>query len=830
MKPNPTERIHIQGIVQGVGFRPFVYRLAVDLGLDGWVNNASDGVHVLAQGRREQLDEFCRRLVTEKPAAALINLIERESTAEPVEPGFVIRASDAESGKHTLVSPDLAICPACLEELFDPQDRRYHYPFINCTNCGPRFTIIKALPYDRPLTAMAPFAMCPDCAEEYRDASNRRFHAQPDACFECGPHLEMYIPQTQERLFGLQRESSDAIIERSAQLLQAGAILAVKGLGGYHLACDAGNAEAVMQLRERKQRPRKPLAVMYRSLEMIQQSFAVSATAAVLLASPATPIVLLPYNPAGSSLATAICGDLAEIGVMLPATPLQYLLLEAIGKPLVMTSGNLSEEPIISDDRLAQAQLAAVADAFLMHDRAIVSRYDDSVVRILADESIQFVRRARGYAPMPLELPEAESELLPSAQEPEQEPVILALGPEQKSSFCLVDEGTAFVSQHLGDLETANAFNNYLQTIELYESLFCLTPDVLVCDYHPAYMSTQWAQSQDLPLVQVQHHHAHIAAVLAEHKLNREVIGIALDGTGYGSDGTIWGGEVLLASITGFERFAHLQTFRLPGGAQAIRHPLRAAYALLLEHDCAQHPAAQSLKQRLGPHNVELIEQMLAGDINSPWTSSAGRLFDAISALMGISDDASYEGEPAILLEAALWRGQTVAASAARTACACQSPLQPGLSTQSPGNCAVASHQATRTLAETKSVAPDSREQPLIISPRDILLTILDGIQAGVPTAELSSYFHDALMCKLVDAALAARESSSLDTVALSGGVFNNRYIATKMPQLLRAEGFQVLTHLNLPPNDGCISYGQAAVAAAQLNIAGKTARITPCV
>ena len=807
-----AQRIHVKGIVQGVGFRPFVYRLAQLLSLDGWVLNATDGVHILVEGKATLIDEFCQDLEERKPDAAYISSITREFTTEKVEPGFVILTSDRVKGERTLVSPDLATCPDCLRELFDPYDRRYRYPFINCTNCGPRFTIINQLPYDRIATSMAPFIMCASCSREYHDPLDRRFHAQPDACFGCGPHLELLVPLKGERLYGESRDQSDAVIASSVELFLSGAILAVKGLGGYHLACDATNEKTVAKLRERKQRPRKPLAVMYPDLESVRQSFVVSDAEADLLTSPATPIVLLRIErseeleagaegrgsvsqlrqnlnwdskPRPSAPAPSVAGELTEIGVMLPATPLQHLLLRAVGRPLVMTSGNLSEEPIIGDDQLAKTLLSPVADAFLVNNREIVSRYDDSVLRVLeknnrGDETVQYVRRARGYAPAPIDLP-----LLAG------EHTVLAVGPEQKGTFCLVSGAKAFISQHLGDINTANAFNNYLRTAQLYQELFNLEPTVLACDMHPDYLSAQWAKEQakeqSVPLIEVQHHHAHIAAVLAENcaSVSEEVIGIALDGTGYGIDGTIWGGEVLIASLSGFTRFAHLEQFRLPGGAQAIKHPLRASYALLLQLELAEHPAALEVIERLGEDNAQLIRRMVEKELNAPLTSSAGRYFDAVSALLGLCTEATYEGEPAILLEAAMG-----------------SKEQEGR----PPLCS----------------APRSE----VIQTSEIILDLLEGMQSGKKTAELALYYHEALLNKIVDTALLACEHTSLDTVALSGGVFNNRFIATNMPLMLQNEGLTVLTHQNLPPNDGCISYGQAAVACAQLNNKSEAAKL----
>ncbi len=849
-----AHKVHVEGIVQGVGFRPFVFRLAKELGLSGWVHNATDGVHILVEGSDEGITEFLRRLESDKPPAAVISQISAEETTEHAGEGFSIRKSDTIRGERTFVSPDLATCSDCLSELLNPADRRHHYPFINCTNCGPRFTIIEQLPYDRAYTSMANFELCETCTQEYNDALDRRFHAQPNACFCCGPQLELSVPESVEQAKGLSVEQSDALIRRCAELLAEGKTIAVKGLGGYHLVCDATNERAVARLRLRKQRPRKPLAVMVASLKAAEQRFAVNDTEAALLISAAAPIVLLKSDDSkqvlpdetcsscmsDTPLAASVTCGLTEVGVMLPSTPVQHLLMRAVGKPLVMTSGNISEEPIIGDDGLAQSLLGEVADAFLLNNRPIVSRYDDSVVRVLSmvtgdtqedsvgslhvTNELQYVRRARGYAPAPLKLPFS----VPDGQ------VFLAAGPEQKSTFCLASQTDAFVSQHLGDLAHASSLHTYLETITLYTKLFALQPSLFVADMHPEYLSTKWAREQaadkGLPLIEVQHHHAHVAAVIAENMIRKStssqdkgkrgadkreedtrddgrieegirgdglsasekrsltaqqnVIGIALDGTGYGTDGTIWGGEVLIVSLLGFSRFAHVECFHLPGAAQAIKHPLRATYALLLQQGFTEHPAAQSVKERLGLINVELIEQMIRKGINSPLTSSAGRLFDAVSALLGICDEASYEGEPAILLEAAMGANN--------------------------------SHNPLVGLQEENSPPGNFSDNPYVIPTRGIILTILNMMQAGVSTSELSQYFHNALMQAFVRAAILAREHTGLETVALSGGVFNNRFIASHMPGLLQDAGFEVLTHKYLPPNDGCISYGQAAIACAK--------------
>lgn len=779
-----ARRIHLNGIVQGVGFRPHVVRCARTLGCTGWVLNDSHGVEIQIQHENDGvLDKFEKTLVDDAPAAARILEISAQASVFEDLLDFSIHASARDEHTSTLVSPDLATCDACVSELFDPQDRRYHYPFINCTNCGPRFTIIEDLPYDRPMTSMGTFEMCPQCATEYADVANRRYHAQPDACFECGPRLwwvgtnseaERALPLVETVLTPrenalsasvseavleggfddegtlilerqhLTREESDAIIGYAAQqLLRAGDVLAIKGLGGWHLACDACNEDAVGRLRTRKHRPSKPLAVMVRDIEMAHAYAKVSEREAELLESPARPIVLLERKP-GSPIAANVTGDLPEIGLMLPATPLQHLLMHELDTPLVMTSGNRSGEPIVATDREAFDTLGTIADGFLGNNRAIVARYDDSVARIADDGSIQMIRRARGYAPAPLIL-------VPSTS------VILAAGSEQKASFTFLADERAYVSQHLGDLEHLGAMHAWHQARERYEQLFDVHPQVIACDMHPEYLASKWAREyareHDLPLIEVQHHHAHIASVLGENKLQGPVIGIALDGTGYGTDGTIWGGEILIATRGEFERFWHLPGFSLPGSAAAILNPERTAYALLKAYGelddpffgqfSLDNPQFASFLERL--ENRTLLDQMIEKSINSPLCSSTGRLFDGASALLGICAHPGYDGEAACLLEAAAWR----------------------------------EHDDTRPLT--------------------------------------ARAFHEGLINAIIEQTLRARSETGINDIALSGGCMVNRILFSQLCERLGDLGFTVYTNRELPPNDGCISYGQAIVACARL-------------
>lgn len=811
--------IHVTGIVQGVGMRPFVYREAMAHGICGWVLNAGDGVHIEAHAPADALDAFVAALSEHAPAAARVEHVEVVdlgpggwSAAD--EQGFRIVASQDQTAHTTLVSPDIATCDDCLRELFDPADRRYHYPFINCTNCGPRFTIIRSLPYDRAATSMDCFPMCPKCAAEYADPLDRRFHAQPDACFDCGPHItwreavngDACGNSSATPAVGTTREASDAIIERCVELLASGGIVAIKGLGGFHLACDAASEQAVAELRRRKRRSNKPLAVMVRDLADVERLCHVSDVERGLLAGSIRPIVLLRRravcesggSPNAFALAPSVVHDLPELGIMLPYTPLQHLLLaaaEACGMhALVMTSGNLSEEPIETDDDLAWEHLVAVgiADALLGNDRAILSRYDDSVVRVV-DGTVMPVRRARGYAPQPLPLPALDG--APSC--------VLACGPQQKATIALTREGTngeatCFVSQHIGDVENGETFDAWNAARTRLEDLFDLAPAALACDLHPSYLSGQWAREQarkcNLPLVEVQHHHAHIASVMAEAiaagqlTTDARVLGIAFDGTGAGTDGTIWGGEFLVASLGGFERAAHLRTWALPGGAASVRDARRNAFALLSELGLLEHPGAARLLDSLDEQTRSVTATMIERGINSPHTSSMGRLFDAAAAILGICDKATYEGEPAIEFEAAAWR-----ALSSESAC----PT---------GNMA--------SFSVTESSRPDDCH---VLNSRPLFEALLEGIRTGVPAGRLALGFHIAIARSSARIAheICAREG--IDTVALSGGVFMNRLLLQLLTRNLKDAGLTVLIPQTVPVNDGCIAYGQAAIARARL-------------
>lgn len=882
--------IHVTGIVQGVGMRPFAYREAMAHGICGWVLNAGDGVHIEAHASVEALDGFVAALSEHAPAAARVEHVELMDLAPgdwdaASEQGFRIVASQDQTAHTTLVSPDIATCDDCLRELFDPADRRFHYPFINCTNCGPRFTIIRSLPYDRAATSMNRFPMCPECAAEYGDPLDRRFHAQPDACFDCGPHITWREAAGDMELegsgatpaVGSTREASDAIIERCVELLANGGIVAIKGLGGFHLACDASNEQVVAELRRRKRRSNKPLAVMVRSLADTERLCHVNDAERGLLAGSIRPIVLLRRravcesggSPDALALAPSVAHDLPKLGVMLPYTPLQHLLLaaaEARGThALVMTSGNLSEEPIETDDGLAWEHLVAagIADALLGNDRAILSRYDDSVVRVV-DGAIMPVRRARGYAPQPLALPALDAVA----------PCVLACGPQQKATIALTREGddghvACFVSQHIGDVENGATFDAWSAARARLENLFDLSPAALACDMHPSYLSSQWAREQarehNLPLIEVQHHHAHIASVMAEAIVagrlapDARVLGIAFDGTGAGTDGTIWGGEFLVAGLADFERAAHLRAWALPGGAASVRDARRNAFALLSELGLLEHPGAAGLLGTLDEQTRSVTATMIERGINSPRTSSMGRLFDAAAAILGICGKATHEGEPAIELEAAAWRaldgeiscfaGNQVGVSAS-VSTSLDSLFRYVLTTNplsgifasdlakkgspdtlfaasvpdtGPKSTHLESSQRTFTTQshskeyESELTVQTTSNNPLVLDQKPLFKALLGGIEAGISVNRLALDFHIAIARSSARIAreICAREDG--DTVALSGGVFMNRLLLQLLTHELKDAGLAVLIPHAVPVNDGCIAYGQAAIARARL-------------
>ena len=748
-------RISVRGVVQGVGFRPFAYRLAQEHNLRGWVRNTSGNVEIEVEGEEGTLESFISALEAQAPPMARIESLETAFYPPRGYTEFQIGQSLSREGQYQLVSPDIATCQDCKQEIFSPSDRRFGYPFTNCTNCGPRFTIIEDIPYDRPKTTMRQFKMCPRCQQEYDDPLDRRFHAQPNACPKCGPSLELVDGG------GKTVEGKD-VIKAVSRLLKEGKILAVKGLGGFQLACDATNGEAVNILRNRKRRPSKPLAVMMGTIQGIEKHCLVSPEERKLLESPQAPIVLLGRKQ-GSDIAKAVAPNLKYLGVMLPYTPLHHLLLKESGLPLVMTSGNLSEEPIAKDNDEALRRLQGIADYFLLHNRDIYARYDDSVY-IVEDGKPQALRRARGYAPYPIFLPFKSKQ-------------ILACGAEDKNTFCLTKDEHAFLSQHIGDMENEETLGHFENTIELYKKLFRVEPEIIAYDMHPDYLATKYAleAGANLKLVPVQHHHAHIASCLAENKVKGPVIGVAFDGTGYGSDGTIWGGEFLLADWKGFKRVGHLEYVPLPGGEAAIRKPYRMAlgylYTLLEPDFSLEGLPLDGIKSA----EIEIIKQQLKRKINSPLTSSAGRLFDAVSALAGVRGEIDYEAQAAIELEM------------------------------------LASGEIDKSEAYPFSIVEEGGIGVVRLS--ELLSGLVQGIRSQTPVPVISLKFHHTVaeiitaMCKLI------AKDTDIHQVALSGGVFQNRLLLRLTTAALQREDFSVLTHRLVPCNDGGISLGQAVVA-----------------
>jgi hydrogenase maturation protein HypF len=749
-------QIDVSGVVQGVGFRPYVYRLAADIGLAGIIRNTAAGVAVEVQGGVTDVENFLVRLPMEAPPLARITGIAVREIPCEGDRTFRIVSSEGREAVKTLISPDVAVCPDCLREMFDPADRRFRYPFINCTNCGPRFTIIRNIPYDRQNTSMGVFPMCPACAAEYEDPWNRRFHAQPNACWECGPRVELWDRQ------GQSIECADPIAEAAAHL-RAGSVVAIKGLGGFHLAVDATNVNAVALLRERKRRVEKPLAIMVPGVEMAQVVGELDGASSSVLASAQRPIVLLRKKTNGP-LAEEVAPCNKYVGVFLPYTPLHYLLLDA-GKftALVMTSGNISEEPIAIDNNEAAARLGGLADFFLVHNREILLRCDDSVVRISGGKPRQ-MRRSRGYVPVPVFLKKDM-------------PPILAVGGELKNTVCLTQGKHAFLSQHLGDLENAESFNFFGEAVDHLTKILEIRPEIVAYDLHPDYFSTRWAlQQKDGCLVGVQHHHAHIASCMAENHLDGRVIGIALDGTGYGTDGCVWGGEVMLAGYEQFERAAHLEYVPLPGGAAAIREPWRMAVSYLAHHvgrGFLQLPIP--FVQRLDRTKTEILLRMMDRNVSSPLTSSCGRLFDAVAALVGIRQQVNFEAQAAIELEMSI------------DGCGGEAgypiPLAGGGMTW-------------------------------VLSTRELFEAIVDDLQHEVPAGVISRRFHDGLIGALSDTAVLVRNHTGLDRVCLSGGTFQNVYLSEQLQAKLAAAGFHVFTHSEVPPGDGGLSLGQAMIAA----------------
>lgn len=772
-----TERIRVSGIVQGVGLRPWVFLLASERGLRGTVRNDAAGVCIVVAGKRERVDDFVHALQSAPPPLSRIDRIEREPSSEVPAPGFHIIDSQAGMAR-TGVTPDAATCALCLAEIFDPANRRYRYPFTNCTHCGPRFSILRAVPYDRRNTSMDAFPMCPACTSEYHDPRDRRFHAQPNACPACGPQVSL------ERCGDMppaEVSTGPESVEQARMLLLAGHIVAIKGLGGFHLACDATSEAAVARLRARKHRNEKPFALMARDLGVIERYCSPSLCERALLQSPVAPILLLPAT-GSEKLATSIAPGQQAYGFMLPYTPLHHLLLQGMDAPIVLTSGNLSDEPQCIDNAEARKQLGTIADFLLLHNRDIVNRVDDSVLRV-PDGKPRWLRRARGLAPATLPLPPGFEAV----------PPVLALGGELKNAFCLLREGQAILSHHLGDLENARAWAAYRDTLAQYLRLFDHTPAVLAVDLHPEYLSgklgREWAAAKNVALVEVQHHHAHIAACIAENGVPLEappVLGVALGGLGYGSDGTLWGGEFVLADYRNSRRLAAFRPVPIPGGVQAIREPWRMAYAYLIQHfdwhELHREYAGLEFFRALQAKPLPELDAMIRAGVNSPLTSSCGRLFDAVSSLVGARSGGSYEGQAAIELEA----------------CTDQEALR-------------------RDESYSLTVGQVDDSGLAWIETKPMWPALLHDAAQGVAAGQMAARFHNGLIQAIV--AMVGRLAQHhgnpwQNRIALSGSVFENDILLRGVITRLEAQGLTIYSHSRVPTNGGGLSLGQAVVAA----------------
>jgi hydrogenase maturation protein HypF len=795
-----TEEIRVCGTVQGVGFRPTVYRLAKVCGLRGDVCNDGQGVLIRVSGSEEALTEFVARLQTECPPLAKINQLTRTIYKGELKfDDFVISTSVSNAIK-TEITPDAATCPQCQQEIFDPFSRFYRYPFTNCTHCGPRLSIIRAIPYDRCNTSMSAFVICPECAEEYHDVENRRFHAQPVACHICGPTawLERADGKTVTASMFSMLDDVDAV----CTLLQKGEIVAIKGLGGIHLACDATQETVVQKLRQRKKRYHKPFALMARDIEIIEQYCTVNAKEKELLKSSAAPIVLLQVKrreidgenlftpnsslltPNSIQLASSVASEQNTLGFMLPYTPLHHLILRRMNRPIVLTSGNIADEPQCIDNEDAREKLGAIADYFIFHNREIINRVDDSVVQVIGDK-VQTIRRARGYAPASISLPPGFQKI----------PQILAMGSQLKNTFCLLREGEAILSQHLGDLENTAAFNAYQETLKLYLNLFEHQPEIIAIDKHPEYLSSklgkELAQTNQIKIYPIQHHHAHIAACMAENDIPLDsppILGIALDGLGYGDDAKLWGGEFLLADYRQFKRLATFKPVALIGGEQAIYQPWRNTYSQLvaanLWDDCEQKYTDLEIVNFLKNKPLKLLNQLIEKNINSPPASSVGRLFDAVAAAMGIyREECSYEGQAAIAMSAIV-------------------------------DVSSLNNDKEALIYPFNFSFSDSI---YCIDPRPMWQALLDDLQQHIPQPIMAAKFHKGLANAIVEMVKHLSQENVISQVALTGGVFQNRVLLEQVSKRLQTLGIKVLTHSLVPANDGGLSLGQAVIAAAQL-------------
>jgi hydrogenase maturation protein HypF len=747
-------RLLARGAVQGVGFRPYIYRLATELGLTGWVQNSPQGVTIEVEGDRRAAGQFLLRVEPERPPRSFLQSLEATWLDPAGHAGFEIRPSAASGDKSALVLPDIATCPDCLREVLDSANRRHRYPFTNCTHCGPRFSILEALPYDRPNTSMKGFAMCALCRAEYENPLDRRFHAQPNACPACGPHLELW-----DRA-GRALETRDGALLAAAQAIRAGAVVAVKGLGGFHLMVAAHSEPAVRRLRELKHREEKPLALMFPSLAGVQAVCEVSPLEERLLRSPEAPIVLLRRKPPSAAaggapvVAEGVAPGNPYLGVMLPYTPLHHLLLAELGFPVVATSGNLSDEPICTDEHEALERLGGIAEVFLVHNRPIVRHVDDSILRVMAGREL-VLRRARGFAPLPVPLKAPA-------------PATLAVGAHLKNTVAVAAGRQVFVSQHIGDLETPQALAAFRRVVADLQRLYEVTPAAVAADLHPDYLSTQFAEATGLPVVKVQHHYAHVLSCMAENELEPPVLGISWDGTGYGTDGTIWGGEFLKATNDGFERVAWLRPFRLPGGDKAVKEPRRSALGLLhgVFGEAAFDLPALATLEAFTREELGLLKAALATGVNAPLTSSVGRLFDGVASLLGLRQRVRFEGQAAMELEFLLAGVETDAA------------YELALAAQDPS---------------------------WVLDWAPMLRALIEDRRAGASAALISAKFHNALVEAMVCVAQRVGEAR----VVLSGGCFQNQYLTERAVRRLGEEGFRVYWQQRVPPNDGGIALGQ---------------------
>jgi len=778
-------RLTIRGAVQGVGFRPFIYKLATELKLTGWVNNSASGVFVEVEGSREILETFLHRLEPEKPPRSHIHSLEPSWLDAVNYSNFEIRPS-VDGEKTAVVLPDISTCPDCLAEVFDRNNRRYRYPFTNCTNCGPRYSIIQGLPYDRIHTTMQSFEMCPDCRAEYENPLNRRFHAQPNACPQCGPHLELWDATGARRtgILPVLQETALPVLQETAAAIREGKIVAVKGLGGFHLMADAGNRETVELLRQRKRRSQKPFALMYPNLELVKQHCRVSPAEERLLLSPESPIVLLeaiapPRNlvfqknrvsemvEVSEMLETVAPGN-PYLGVMLPYTPLHHLLMAELDFPVVATSGNLSDEPICIDENEAVERLGEIADLFLIHNRAIARPIDDSVVRIICGQEM-VLRRARGYAPLPISIPT-------KSNNSNWEKSVLAVGGHLKNTVAASVKNQIFISQHIGDLETTAAFECFKNIIASFQKLYEFEPKIIACDAHPDYLSSKFARDLNIPLIPVQHHYAHILACMAENQIEAPVLGVAWDGTGYGLDGTIWGGEFLLINETSFERIARFRPFKLPGGDKAVKEPRRVALGLLYELFGDEVFYLKNLPpiEAFSDKELSVIKTMLQKNINVPITSSAGRLFDAVSALIGLRQVVSFEGQGAMELEFSVEK--------------------------------IEKKYSFKTVEQASCLF--SKSSLFNVDWEPMILEIIED-KSRLSKGAIAAKFHNTLVAVIVEVAkMVGREK-----VVLSGGCFQNKYLTEKTVEVLREEKFRPYWHQRVPPNDGGIALGQILAA-----------------